>query len=743
MLELWVLLLLSFSIGRRFVALLPNVVQRNIGFYIAPILGLAALILVATLYGWFSAYKSTLTILSALFLFILFFIFEPKKKQFLKEYLQIIVFSLFCSVPVFAAVLHYQGYNPFTDIFTYLSQAQWLQDHAFSEKAVGSGYYPAATQVVLYQQSGSRMGASFFLGYVQSLFALRWSYYAYIPAVALAFVTGCLAVGGIIRQVVPLKRNLILLLALIPAFSMNGFVFGAEWGFYPQTFGLALAAGIAAMFPNVLMMTFRKNVSWLRSGLYALPPALCTAALLFAYNEPFPIFAAGMALFLLVTAFLYKNQLRSLLVFLIFYAAEILILINYEGIRIAKNLFQTLGIANGQHAIGWPVKWLPIQFIANGFGMKNYFENRDFISEYVFSLVLIFVLVALIRFMRAKPKRNLTILFLVCIDLILLLVFFKFRYFSPSPSPHEVGQTFLQFKISKYSTPFSISLLGLALAVFWYYQKQLRPLFLIGYLALIAVGFYWHLKPVVHNLQDNFIQEVDLRKNPFNRLLQLREAVAAIPKDEIIYIGVGAQHNKLRQMIAYALYDRKLAADYTDDSYIIGQLPKSDRIMSPYIASWVVLSKSSSYTNHKIEKEVGPLILQKKSFSYVTLEKTENGYSTKFDKKDSYNFVNHYIDFYFNRVATVKKIQLQFALTSRVAPRSFKIEVKSLSGKVLAKYTLPSVANEKIFQSPWITVIPDQFILHVETDKLLGKSSKNDDSVLAKFKIADVSVNLK
>jgi hypothetical protein len=76
-------------------------------------------------------------------------------------------FVIVVTIPVLAPAIRFNSFNSFNDTFTYLVHGQWLQEHAFKELARGSGFFPAETQVVLYQNAGHRMGASFFLGFVQ------------------------------------------------------------------------------------------------------------------------------------------------------------------------------------------------------------------------------------------------------------------------------------------------------------------------------------------------------------------------------------------------------------------------------------------------------------------------------------------------------------------------------------------------------------------------------------------------
>lgn len=613
MLQLWCLLFICMLTGRRLVNLLPKQMERSIGFYIAPILGLAFLILASTLYGWITAFKSLYSLSLTTIIVGLAFFFEKRKITVIKDSVWIFLFASICSLPILAPIIRFGGYNPFTDIFTYLAQAQWLQEHSFAEKAVTSGNYPYLTQIALYQESGSRMGGSFLLGYIQSLFALRWSYYAYTATVSLGLVTGCLALGGIIKHVIPIRRIFILALALLPVIMMNGFIYGAEWGFYPQTLGLALALGVSAIFPYLVKLTLSSKISFLKMVVNLLPISICTSALLFAYNEPFPIFLAAITLFLVIIACLNFSRVKTLLVFIVIYLFEVLIFINYEAIRIFNNVYQTLTISNGLADIGWPVLWSPIQFLSFAFGMKSPFNHRGFSFDYFYStifasLIFIIMLITLVKFFKAHPKRRETIIFLVCVEFVLLLFFLKFRYLSIDKSSLEIGHTFLQFKIAKYATPFSLALLGIFAAILWRYFNNYRKIFIYTYITLFVLGLWFHCGVSAKNFTNHFLNSVNQRVNPFAVLLKLRQAVADIPKNDVIYVDLGYENSKLRQMVAYVLYDRKLAGDYRDDGYILGRLPEKDRNMLRS-KSYHLLSMQKTTKDAEKHTPIGPFLI--------------------------------------------------------------------------------------------------------------------------------------
>jgi len=746
MLELWCLLFVCLITGRRIADRLPNVMSRTIGLYVAPILGLAFLVLFATLYGWLSPFKWRYSLSLTAILVLVSIVFEQRKRELLRHGFYVGLFALICSLPVLAPIIRYSGYNPFTDIFTYLAQSQWLQDHAFAEKVVTSGFHPSFTQIALYQESGSRMGGTFFLGYVQSLFALKWSYDAYMPTVALGFVTGCLAIGGIVRQIMPVRKYVVLGLALLPSFLMNGFVYGAEWGFFPQTFGLAFAIGVCALFPYLTTLMMRRAYPWLQAVGFILPLSICTAALLFAYNEPFPIFATAFALFLLITLGTAAGNSHALLRFTAIYVVEVLILINYEAIRIVKNVYQTLAISGGGADIGWPVLWSPMQLIAFAFGMKSPFTHGMlsidfFISTVVAPIVLVVMFVTLFKFMRAHPKRRSAMLFLCCVELILLIFICKFRYLSVSKSALEVGHTFLQFKIAKYAAPFSIALLASFIAILWHYFRDLRTRMLWVYGVIFVVGMAFHCLTVSKSFTNHFLASVQQRRAPFDVLLTLRQSVASIPSDDVIHVALGPDQSKLRQMIAYIFYDRKISSDYRDDGYIVGRLPVQDANMPITKADWLMVMRQPQDKPDGHNLLVGPFLIQKPPFHYVILGQQSGGYNTESDGKgNTWNWVKQSIDLPYHMAGQHRAIQFAFKIKSLHDMRTCHIRLTTKSGTLLANETLHLTSDEATFVSPWIPITGDQqVILHVEADGSPVRLSRLD-SREARFMILNTTL---
>lgn len=735
------LLLVVTTLGRRIADLLPGQFRDEVGFYIAPLLGLAALMLVTTIYGWISPFKTSFSLMLSVVVILIGIKFEKRRTELFKDWLIVSAFAIIATIPILAPAIRFDSFNPFNDSFTYLVHGQWLQAHAFSETALGSGFYPAETQVVLYQGAGHRMGGSFFLGFVQSLFHLEWSYYAYMATVGVVFALGSLALGGVIQQVIPVSRTIALTLSTLPAFTVNGFIFGAQYGFFPQSFGLAFAAGLACLIPGLMANTLNAKPSWSKQFFYLLPLSLCCSVLLISYNDMFPVLGAGIGLFILLLGWMYKGEKIRILIALLIFAVQVMTIVNVEGVRIIRNFVHTLlGAASGAVHFGWPVLWSPVQFVAHSFGMKSPFDSNVFLvdrlfSTWVFPIILLAIVVILVKILRGKPK-NLAVLLLLCINAIFWLAFLKFRYASAGLEG-EIGNTFLQFKLAKWLAPFNLALLGISIAWLWMnggkYARICKIFVLTGLVAGMAIHFVIVAQMFTLQMQDEMMQ----KRSPFNVLLDLRSRVSSIPKDQIIYLGIPNEHHKITQMVAYALYDRKLAGKY-EDGYLRGSIPEGERDMTMDKADWMIQLKPSPTAEENPLDRVGPFLIRRAPFSFYNLESITSAYSTETGDNKTWNWVKDFIEYRFNHIGKAPKTKVKFQYLLAGDPRILTVEVNTRAGKRLARFTIPMTGGWGEFESPVIDTNSEDVIIRITADGKPIRLSAGD-SRETKFMIQNLS----
>ncbi len=735
------LLLLVTALGRRIADFLPNPLRESTAFYIAPLLGLAGIVLITTVYGWLSPFKTGISISLSAGLLFLGIVFEKQRADLFRDWLIVSAFAIVATIPILAPAIRFDSFNPFNDTFTYLVHGQWLQEHAFSEVARASGFFPAETQVVLYQGAGHRMGGSFFLGFVQSLFHLEWSYYAYLATAGLVFALGSLAIGGVIQQVSPVSRIVALALCTLPAFSVNGFIFGAQYGFFPQTFGIAFTAGLVCLIPGLIAYTLSAKPTWIKQFFYLLPLTLCSSALLVTYNDMFPVVGAGVGLFLLLVGWMYWSEKNRIIVSVLIFTVQVMAVVNIEGVRILRNFLHTLlGAASGAVHFGWPVRWSSIQFVAHSFGMKSPFDSNVFLidrlfSTWIFPIILIAIVAILVKILRAKP-RNLTVLFLVCINVIFWLAFLKFRY-ATAGLEGEVGNTFLQFKLAKWLAPFNLGLLGIAIA--WLlvnggkYKRICQFTVLTALVAGMAVQIVIVAQMFTLQLQDEMMQ----KRSPFNVFLDLRSRVASIPKDQVVYLGIPHEHHKITQMVAYILFDRKLAGKY-EDGYLRGSLPESERDMSMEKADWMIQLKPARTADENPLDRVGPFLIRRAPFSFYNLESITSAYGTETGDNKTWNWVKDSIEYRFNHIGKTPKTKVKFQFLLSGKPRTLFLELNTGTGKRLALFEIPMKGGWGEYESPAVDTNSEDVVIRLTADGEATRLSAGDPRE-TKFLIQNLS----
>jgi len=231
------------------------------------------------------------------------------------------------------------------------------------------------------------------------------------------------------------------------------------------------------------------------------------------------------------------------------------------------------------------------------------------VSSWVFPVILIAMVTILVKILRSKP-RNLTILFLICINLIFWLAFLKFRY-ATAGLDGQIGNTFLQFKIAKWLAPFNLGLLGISIA--WIlvngerYRRICKYLLATAFIAGMSIHYFIVAQMFTLQFQDETLQ----KQSSFNVFLDLRSRVASIPKEQVIYLGIPNEHHKLTQMVAYILSDRKLAGKY-EDGYIRGHLPENQRDMLVAEADWIIQLKLKPTPEENPLNRLGPFYIIKR-----------------------------------------------------------------------------------------------------------------------------------
>lgn len=570
-----IILSLATLIGRAWSQMFPRR-SADAQFYLAPALGLASLTIVASLVGRVLPLGNSIVVpLLVIGLLIFALGREENIREAFRHALLISSFGVVCGASVLAPLLVYGAINAHNDTFTYLAHAMWLQDHAFGNVILPDQVTPLTSQVSLYQHYALRMGGSFLLGLLQALLNLRWSYEVYPAVVVSTIAICCLAIGFPLAATLrPIRPVIRLALLALPGFSFGGLVFGANFGFLPQTVGVTLGASLLfTVGPTFCWVVTTKASRWL-IGQAALPSAALFAGAVFAYSEIAPFLLVAVLCSGFVMAFRSRAWNNMLMHCGVFLGLSILLL-NTELIR-AYDAIRSQSAA----VVGGPVDWTLLGYLAHAFavhgGAWDLFQwtgqenvgSSFALGIILFSLVIAVLLAEVREIWRATTTGELMPTLAVLI--LFLCGIMYFRYFVPTPFPKGVGQSWSQFKLSDWAHPFVMAFVLLSLAKL---RQQLGKLFDIAIVALFAVGLLSSTVIGVKRITPLICYYTGV--NDLNSFyLKFRDTVlATCPATAPIYLALGGQHHKFREMAALYLYDRAVTSDWTDDSVIVNGLP--------------------------------------------------------------------------------------------------------------------------------------------------------------------------
>lgn len=558
------LMFVATVIGRALATLLPARLRGTARCYLAPALGLASLTVLATNVGRYVPLGQRVLLplmLAALAAWAL-----ARRREFgaaLRQSLWTGAFALVCGAGILAPLLVYGGFNTDNDTFTYLAHAQWLQQHPFSQPVLPETVTPFATQILLYQKAGFRMGGSYLLALLQSLLHLRWAYAAYPALLIAAIASCCLSLGfPLARQLRAMPRAQRLLLLALPAFTLGGLTFGANFGFMPQTLGMALAAGALFMAGPVLGW-----VAGARSGApavaaAALPGAVMLAGATMAYSELSPFVGCALGASGLLLA-LRRKAWRNVVLHGAVMLVVAVLLLNVELLRAYAALRAQLGVV-----VGAPVDWSLVGFLAHAFGVHGgawdgfqWAAGGARWSAFAGGMLLLALVLAPIAF-NVRALWRAALLPTLAILAVFGAATLYFRYGVASPFPTGTGQSWSQAKLSDWAYPFAIALTVFSIA-------RLRRRFVgAAVVLLFAVGVISTISVSVSRVS-HFVQPYGGIRNMERFYGDLRAAVlATCPPAAPVHLALNGNFMKFRQMAALYLNDRELTSDWRDDNYL-------------------------------------------------------------------------------------------------------------------------------------------------------------------------------
>ena len=681
-------------LGRSLLRLLPFRQSSLARFYLSPLVGLALVTIWASMWGRFYSFASwNLVALPLLFISCLCLIFEMRQwRSSLKYFTSLAVFNFVCGASLFFSLYLWGAYDTHNDTFTYLVHGQWLQNHAFKDLISSENVTAYSTQIRLYQLYGFRMGASFLLGFMQRFFGFENVLFVYPALMIVILGSTFLSLGfPLFSYICRFQKKEKWMLLSLPAFSLGGIIFGANFGFLPQTLGLSFAATFAFFFHNSLKNLIKTKNTAHEWFVPIFISSLLLACTTFAYSEFSPFIGLSTLLLCLTLMVLTREYFKIAFFSTLTFLLSLLIL-NTEIKRVVEAL-KTQSSA----VVGVPLDWSLFGFIAHAMGFQGGAFDYQMQWSNTATFLQVFLVGVLIYKIQRHPKLSLTaketvLNFLPSFIMLSLFLagLFYFRYFAKNPFQVGVGQSWSQFKLTDwahiYTTPLLLLLIISGIQIRYPRKKVLSVIF-ICLLFFTGIAAHKRTESIRSYYGSNNIAEF---YETFPQVI-----FKTCRPEQPIYLELGGHYNKFRQIASLLLKNASVKANWTGDDYIYYHLPKEKQVEQVQLGDCIVqpligpLENDSRFS--KIGKfKVGPFTDKSRSLLAVV----EGGYPREMSEASWWHLVDGNIKFLLPDVHVLKpesltKIRFGFKTLEN---NQISFKVLSKSGKSLA-YSISSTKN--------------------------------------------------
>ncbi len=722
------LLICCSLIGCCVAELLPFRLRPHAKYYFSPILGTGVFIPIISLYGWFFSFNSVFSRLLFLGVVVasLAYLYTKKHVAHMRYLPVLLVFGLLISSIELTFLLRFDSYPTYDDTYTYLIHSHWLQHHPFRYKLHSSFLSPDLNNILIYQITMMRMGGSYFLAWIQSLFGFEWSYDAYPLIVVFILTIGSLAVAGATALISRVGRFFPLMIGGLAGLGLNGFVFGAYFGFLPQTFGLAFSIAEIALFGALILYLYKApNIGFMKLFTYALPVTLLLSDVIYTYHEICPVLFSAHVLFLIWSRMTNTLKWQQIINLSLIFTLQIVLFTNIELHHLYDNIMALIIGGRLQEGFGWSIPWSPWEFLGLTVSMKSAHINAWLCSSSIFNFILVLIAATLITYMLAifykNKSRMIVILPHVYVLLLLLLIFIKLRYFS-------VGNTsFIQFKTAKWASLSATTLFGAAIIFVFlkkytffkpYYRKAILFFFMGGLIFNCAYINYMSLSQLP-NRPNPVLGDY---KYPLHKLLYLRKALESIPKNKYIYLKVNDGFNSLSWILSYLLYDRPIIVLTNQDTDAFKQeslKPNTDAIV---IGESIPMNDISPQEKHQLtwfESKDPVAILHVQDAGYLVDLYKNHHWKWSFKASNFSQRTQHRI------VGNANAVQLHF---DYIADRNSSLNLILRSKhEIIKKVLVPIYKGKHSYSSP---IIPLRGHVNVILDLLINKDDFGNSTTL-------------
>ena len=719
-----VVMSLATVLGRMWAELFPYRLRAVAYFYLAPALGLATLVIFASLISRILPFRHSFVVpLFVAGLTGAILARKPDGMLTLRQSLWVSLFGLACGASILSPLFVFGAFNAHNDAFCYLVHGGWLQAHSFGEVIPPQMVTPLTSQVFWYQQGSFRMGASCLLAFLQSTLHLRWSYEVYPAVVISAIAVGCLSIGfplaGALR---PIPRWTRLMLLAFPAFTLGGFVFGSNFGFFPQTVGLALGGGFLFVLGPLFRWISNTDAKWRVAIKAILPCSILLAGAIFAYHELSPFLLTVILVNGVFLAFRFRTW-GKVFSYTGVLLGGALLLLNTELVRVFNSMpIQCRGV------IVAPIDWTLLGYMAHALGVHGgapgdgfQWTSAEFAGSMIFAAgFLLLMITSTVIFLGRQAIRRMISNGALMPAMVILILFgaglFFFRYFVPPIFPKEAGETWSQFKLSEWAHPFVMAFVLLSLAALRprfkkTFNRIIATLFLIGLVNAELIGFC-HVRPLMRYYNPE--------RNLHRFYRSFRDTVlAACPREAPVYLALEGQHHKFKEMATLYLDDRKVTSDWRNSVYISLLLPAKSQTQELKVGDCVVEPKGQdgwlSQGTPIGPYQVGVFDGQQKR---IRIASVTGAYDRETDGRNWWRWVEHKVIFQLQPLFVPNessKAILRFEYGSR-GKQTLTVRVRTREGSS-QQFILRSEGETPVLFEKTIDLLPSELSeISIETD---------------------------
>lgn len=594
------LVIISFISGYWLAAILVPDRLRKYRVVFSFILGPMWLILInswLSYLGIASNESSLYIFISSFLLSVLALIKEVRLKCFLQGFLYksnmiVLILSGISAGIILFPIIYFRAFNPYTDGFTYISISDFLLTHSYFDPADPNPYYPWLTQMKLYQEVGYRMGSQFLLAFFTSILNREMSIELFMPVTALSQFLLVSAVWLFCRIGLKIPVGASIIAAAFTCFHLSIPLNVAEWGFFPQAYGVMIAVVIFTLFVRI--------TDWEQWGLKKsiVLASIASSCLVITYSEYVPFATLSIFIMLIYKAFRY-GKLKILLIKILSVSILTVLMSNVAFINAIRAIKHQLGAVVGWHISNSLWDYILMILSLNPIYNTNAFFNKFPVAYFAVSIISVVVLSIILKHFvfKNKWKNQKITLILLASSFLFMLIIYTFFVHNPWISG-QLGHTWNVNKILQYMFIIFPPVIGISLYQFFRKKKKYISV-ICGFMYVSILLMFSYYYSVVSTNQMRGYTGSD--ENPLDQYYKLKQVYEN--EERPINILISSDLVKHRQMIAYFLKDNKLISDWSNDEYVSNMMSEEYRSNS-YDKNGITL-----LFNHNAEKKIANMEL--------------------------------------------------------------------------------------------------------------------------------------